>query len=169
MARFSSTIYKLGINPVVDPPENILMKLFEQAGRSKGPIPVCGKVNGAGFTQTLIKYQGAWRLYINSKMLKDSGLSVGETAQIDIAFDPQPRNVPTSPALDVALSKDKKARARFDALSPSRQKEILRYLDSLKSAESIDKNVVRIIKHLRGEKTDAQHALMRRPTNDRSK
>ncbi len=31
----------------------------------------------------------------------------------------------------------------FDAMSPSRQKEIVRYIDALKSAASVDRNVLR--------------------------
>ena len=62
MARFSATIYKLGINPVVDPPERVVNAIFKQAGRTKGPIPVCGKVNGAEFHQTLVRYAGDRRL-----------------------------------------------------------------------------------------------------------
>jgi hypothetical protein len=67
--------------------------VFAQAGKAKGPIPVRGTVNGADFIQTLIKYQGAWRLYINGQMLKDSGSKVGDTARFEIEFDPRPRDV----------------------------------------------------------------------------
>jgi len=159
MAKFAAKIYKLGINPVVDPPQNILMKLFEQAGRSKGPIPVCGKVNGAAFTQTLVKYQGVWRLYINGKMLKDSGLSVGDTAEIDVEFDLKPRTIAMPGELATALQKNPKAKAAYEKLSSSRQKEILRYLGSLKTQETIDKNVDRVMRHLTGQEVD--HVLTR--------
>jgi hypothetical protein len=37
--------------------------------------------------------------------------------------------------------------------------EILRYLGSLKTVESIDRNIERVMRHLRGEKVD--HVLMR--------
>ena len=95
MVKFTATIYKIGINPVVDPPDNVLNAIFGQARRSKGPIRVCGLINGAGFIQTLIKYQGAWRLYINGEMLKAAGLIVGDTANVELKFDPRPREVPT--------------------------------------------------------------------------
>lgn len=162
MFGFTFKIYKLGINPVVDPPDNVLRALFEQAGRSKGPIPVRGRLNGAEFIQTLVKYGGKWRLYINGQMLKDSGLKVNDTASIEIEFDSRPRIVGLPESLEKALQKDKRAKKAFEELSPSRQKEIMRYLGALKTPASIEKNVERIIKHLRDEKTDAQHALMRR-------
>ncbi|MEQ1764261.1 MAG: DUF1905 domain-containing protein, partial [Pyrinomonadaceae bacterium] len=102
---FSATIYTLGINPIVDTPEEVLNAIFAKAGRSKGPVPVCGTINGARFLQTLVKYQGAWRLYINGPMLKDSGLSVGDIAKIEIEFDPQPREEPMPPKLKAEFRK----------------------------------------------------------------
>ena len=159
MVKFKSKISKIGINPVVDPPERVMKIIFAAAGRSKGPIPVCGKLNGADFIQTLVRYRGPWRLYINGPMLKTSTSKVGDTVVIEIEFDAAPRSTPQPPELVTALRKDKQARKAFDALTASRQKEINRYIGSLKTAEAIDKNVKRIIAHLRGESVD--HVLTR--------
>lgn len=156
------TIYKIGINPVVDPPDRVLEAIFEQAGKSKGPIPVRGKLNGSEFIQTLVKYQGAWRLYVNGPMLKDSGLVVGDRAKIEIEFDPRPRDVPAPPKFAAALKKDKLAKLAFEELSPSRQKEILRYLSFLKTDAALKTNIDRTLRHLRGERAEALHALMRK-------
>lgn len=162
MAKFSATIYKIGINPVVDPPDRAMQAIFKSAVRSKGAIPVRGKLNGAEFIQTIVKYKGAWRLYINGPMLKDSRLAVGDTANIEIDFDPRSRDVALPSELAKALRKDKRASTAFESLSPSRRKEISRYIGSLKTAEAVAKNVERVIKHLRQEETDAQYGLMRR-------
>jgi len=149
MPRFSATIYKLGINPVVDPPERVLNAIFKQAGRTKGPIPVHGKVNGREFRQTLVKYAGEWRLYVNGVMLKASGTKVGDEVPFEIDFDPSPPEVPMPDALAKAFSKDGPARKAFDALAPSRRKEIIRYIGSLKSDDSIERNVENVIRRLR--------------------
>ncbi|HKP71005.1 MAG TPA: YdeI/OmpD-associated family protein [Pyrinomonadaceae bacterium] len=149
MARFSATIYKLGINPVVDPPERVLKSLFTQAGRTKGPVPVRGKLNGAEFRQTLIRYSGAWRLYVNGVMLKASGTKVGDEVRVEIEFDESPPQVGMPEALKKALSKDVEFRKAFDALTPYRQKEILRYIGSLKSEEAIEKNVEKVSRQLK--------------------
>lgn len=161
MAKFSGKIYKIGINPVVDPPEKLLKAIFVEAGKSTGPIPVCGRLNGAEFIQTLVKYGGKWRLYINGPMLADSGLKVGDMAKIEIEFDPRPREVPMPPAFEKALKKDKVAAEQFDKLAPSRQKEICKYLGSLKTEESISKNVEKLMKNLRGDKSERNHITMR--------
>lgn len=162
MKKFSAEIFKIGINPVVDPPGDVLDAIFKQAGKSKGPIPVRGTVNGAGFIQTLVRYQGAWRLYINGEMLRASGAEIGDMVDIKIEFDPRPRETPMPQKLAKALKKDKTAKAAFESFSASRQNEISRYIANLKSEESIDRNVERIIKHLRGEDAPTLHALMRK-------
>lgn len=167
MVKFTSKIYKIGINPVVDSPGEVLAAMFEQAGKSKGAIPVRVRLNGSEFVQTLVKYKGAWRLYINGGMLRSSGLRVGDIAAVEIEFDPRPREVPVPPKFAKVLRADKAAKAEFEGLSPSRQKEILRYLGSLKTEESLDRNIERTLKHLRGEKTDGLHAMMRKPKNEK--
>ena len=151
MPRFSATIYKLGINPVVDPPERVLDTLFKQAGRTKGPIPVRGKVNGAEFRQTLVKYSGAWRLYVNGVMLKASGAKVGDEVRVEIEFDESPPEVGMPASLADAFRKDRIARVAFESLAPWRRKEVLRYIGSLKSKVAIEKNVERVIRQLKGD------------------
>jgi hypothetical protein len=58
MNSFSAKIFKIGINPYVLLPAAILKEIFKQAGKNKGPIPVCGTINEKKFTQTLVKYSG---------------------------------------------------------------------------------------------------------------
>lgn len=169
MKKFSAKIYKIGINPVVDPPEDILAAIFEHAGKSKGPIPVCGRLNGTEFIQTLVKYRGAWRLYVNGEMLKASKSKVSDTAEVEIEYDPRPRETPVPAKLDEILRTDRLAKARFEQLTPSRRKEILRYLSSLKTAESLDRNIERILKNLRGEMSEKIDVVPRRPTEPKQK
>lgn len=147
--RFTAKIEKIGINPVVDPPEEVLAAIFAGAGRAKGPVPVHGSIGGARFRQTLVRSRGSWRLYINGEMLKTSGLKVGDLAEIEIEFDPMPRIVPVPEALASALERDAEAKELFEGLVPSRQKEILRYLGSLKTAGSVDRNIKRLFRRLR--------------------
>lgn len=160
---FSAKIFIISkINPVVNVPDEVLEYLFKKAGKNKGPIPVRGKLNGEKFIQTVVKYQGAWRLYLNGEMRRSARVDTGDIARVEIDFDPVPRIVPMPPQLEKALRKNKVARVEFDKLSPSRQKEILRYLGSMKTEESLARNTEKIVKQLLGEKTDTLQALMRR-------
>jgi hypothetical protein len=132
MPRFSATIYKLGINPVVDPPERVLKAIFKQAGRTKGPIPVLGKVNGREFRQTLVKYAGEWRLYVNGVMLKASGTKVGDEVLFEIELDPSPPEVVMPDALAKAFSKGRtcaKGIRRARAVSSERDPSLYRFAE----------------------------------------
>ncbi|MEI9944176.1 MAG: DUF1905 domain-containing protein [Chitinophagaceae bacterium] len=151
MNSFTAKIYKIGINPYVLLPAAVLKELFKEAGKNKGPIPVHGTLNGHPFIQHLIKYSGKWRLYLNTPMRKGAGIDVGDMANVKIEYDPEKRIIPVHPKLQSAFNQNKKAKAVFDKLIPSRQKEIVRYIGNLKSDEAIEKNIKRAIAFLSGK------------------
>lgn len=150
MKPFSAKIYKIGINPYVNLPASVLHELFRRSGKNKGPIPVRGRLNGKEFTQTLVKYSGKWRLYLNTPMRKVAGVNVGDIAKVSIEFDPAPRVTRLPLKLMQALAKNKKAKIAFERLTPSRRKEIMRYIGHLKTDESVVRNVGKVIQHLSG-------------------
>jgi hypothetical protein len=151
MQTFKAELKIIGINPYVEVPEKILAAVFKQAGKEKGKIPIRGTVNKLPYTQTLVKYQGEWRLYINTKMLKDSPKKIGTTITVSIEFDPSDRTITPHPKLVKSLEKNKKAKAVFDQLRPSLQHEIVRYIAHLKTEASIDKNITQAIDFLLGK------------------
>ena len=148
---FEAELEIVGINPFVTAPEPILEAIFAAAGRRSGPIPIAGTVNGAPYQQSLVRYRGAWRLYVNTAMLKDSPRRIGERLALTVAHDPIGRAAPASPEFDRALAAHPQAKAVFDGLRPSRQREIVRYIASLKSPASTQRNVARAIAFLIGE------------------
>lgn len=151
MSNFTSKIQIIGVNPHVLLPKKVLEELFKQAGKSKGAIPVKGTLNKKPYIQTLVKYNGKWRLYLNGPMRLAAGIDVGDMADVNIEFDPKPRVIIVHPKLKAALVKNKTAKSVFDQLPPSRQKEIVRYISNLKSEESVDKNIIRAISFLEGK------------------
>lgn len=153
MKLFSAKIYIIGVNPFVLLPSDLLKHIFQKAGKDKGAIPVQLKIGGKDFIQNLVKYSGKWRLYLNGPMRKTVSKDVGDTIDIQIDFDPKPRTTPVHPKLKKAFKENAAAKKIFEKLSPSRQKEILRYINFLKSEESVDKNVQRAIAHLTGSKS----------------
>src|SRR5262249_35329392 len=108
MRAFSARIFIISkINPVVDVPDDVLEYLFAKAGKRTGAIPVKGKLNGARFIHNIVKYEGAWRLYLNGPMRKSAGIDTGDMAQVEIDHDPKPRPVPMPVLLEKALKKNK--------------------------------------------------------------
>ena len=155
MKSFSAKIQIIGINPYVLLPVALSKYIFQKAGKDKGAIPVKLRIGGKKFIQNLVKYSGKWRLYLNGPMRKAAGKDVGDTIDIKIDYDPKERTIPIHPKLKSALSKNRQAKALFYKLSPSRQKEILRYINTLKSEEAVEKNIIKAIAHLIGNQTFA--------------
>ncbi len=151
MNKFSAQIEIIGINPFVFVPQKILLSLFKQADKSKGHIPIRGKLNGIAYTQTLVKYSGEWRLYINTTMLKNSPKRIGEVVEISVEYDPESREIKPHDDFKKALNKNISAKKMFESLSPSRRNEIVRYLANLKSEEALQRNIVKAINHLTGK------------------
>jgi len=149
--EFSAKLEIIGINPFVYVPEPILLDIFSQAGKDKGAIPICGTVNGKPYKQSLIKYDGDWRMYINTTMLPNSPEKIGEVIHVTIAVDPEDRTLLPHPKLVAALNQNKEAQAIFIQLAPYLQKEIVRYISMLKTEESIDRNVSKAIDFLLGK------------------
>jgi len=148
--QFNAKLEIIGVNPFVFVPEKILNSIFKQANKDKGAIPIRGTINEKPFKQTLIKYSGAWRLYINTTMLKDSPKRTGEKIKVFVEYDPDERITTMHSKLKIALAKNSKAKKVFDKLSPSRQKEIMRYINNLKNEASVKANVARAIQFLSG-------------------
>ncbi|MCB0649154.1 MAG: DUF1905 domain-containing protein [Saprospiraceae bacterium] len=148
---FTAEIEIIGINPFVFVPGDILQEIFELSGKNKGPIPVKGTINNMVYTQTLVKYSGEWRLYINTVMLKNSPKRIGETVELTITYDPESREIEAPENFVKALNSNQEAKVVFEQMSPSKQMEIVRYLSRLKSEEVRNKNIERAIKFLLGK------------------
>ena len=151
MYKFSATIEIIGVNPFVFVPDKILQQIFNQAGKSTGYIPINGTVIGKPYKQTLVKYKGEWRLYINTTMLKNSPKRIGETIEMTISFDPESREIEPPENFIKALAENPEAKAVFDNLPASKKLEIVRYLARLKTAIVLEKNIKRAINFLLGK------------------
>lgn len=149
---FTAVLDLIGINPFVSVPDSILKLIFESAGKDKGPIPVKGTINKKNYTQTLVKFRGEWRLYINMIMLANSPKRIGEKITVTITYNASPIAETKAPdAFERALKADKEVKAIFEQLAPYLQKEINRYLSGLKTEESLHKNIQRALNFLRGK------------------
>ncbi|TGL88771.1 DUF1905 domain-containing protein [Leptospira congkakensis] len=148
---FSAQIEIIGINPFVFLPNPVLRSLMQQAGTDKGKIRVYLKIEGFEFTQTLVKYNGHWRLYLNTPMRVKAKKEVGDKAKFEIRFNPEEKIHPISLELKKALNQNKTAKTNFDNLSPSLQNEIMRYISGLKSEKTKEENVTRAIQYLLGK------------------
>ena len=131
--RCSARICKEGINPCVDIPLRI-SGIFSR----RGHVPVRGTLNGHPFRATLVpKGEGRHRLFINGEMRKAARVDVGNSIKLVLEIDTEPRTVAMPEAFRKALEETPGAEAAFRRLTPSRRKEYLVYMNSLKRPETL--------------------------------
>jgi Domain of unknown function (DUF1905)/Bacteriocin-protection, YdeI or OmpD-Associated len=146
--RFSAIIRKIGVNPYVGVPVRI-----SRAMKKRGYVPIAGTVNGKSMRTTLVPIgKGKHRLYINGGMRERSDVDVGAKIEIVFQVDLRPRDIPMPKGLADALLKSRIAREAWEQLTPSRQKEILRYLNFAKHQETLDRNIGKVFGMLTSKK-----------------
>src|SRR5215470_17914173 len=98
------------------------------------PMPVLVRINGKPEQSPPINMMpvgdGSFRLYLNGKVRKASGTGVGDRVEVQVRFDAKYRSGPMHPMpawFRAALAKKPTAKRNWDALTPSRKKEVLRY------------------------------------------
>ena len=149
---FTATIRIRGINPYVDVSAARAAKL--RPGRRTMPVLV--RVNGKPGKPWRINLvptgTGAFYLYLAEPVRKASGTGVGDRVRVELdldeAYRPGPQRLP--PWFAAALKADPAAQANWKRLTPSRRKEVVRYLRSLRSEEARRRNVERALRVLGG-------------------
>jgi uncharacterized protein YdeI (YjbR/CyaY-like superfamily) len=90
---------------------------------------------------------------LHGHVRKASGTGVGDVVSITLAFDDEYKSGPAHPMppwFGHELDRNPKARKGWANLTPSRQKEILRYFAGLKSAAARERNLQRALHVLVG-------------------
>jgi hypothetical protein len=155
--RFTATIKIYNGNPYVLVSESRAAAL--QTGWKK-PMPVLVQINGQPSPPWQINMMpigdGTFYLYLHGDVRKASGTKVGDRVQVDVSFDQNYKNGPMHPMPEwfrEPLEANPQAKAAWDALTPSRQKEVLRYFSWLKSDEARQRNLQKIMRALSGQET----------------
>jgi hypothetical protein len=151
---FTAVIELTGVNPYVRV-DSARSEVIKPGWR--GPMPVLMSINGARRklwrTSMMPVGEGAFNLYLHGEMRKASQTAVGDIVALEVWFDEDyvggPQH-PLPPWFQTALDVNGAARANWERLPPSRQKELLRYFDRLKSAAAIERNSNAVLHVLAG-------------------
>lgn len=146
---FKSRIYKVGINPCVKVPARITKTMTA----TKGYIPIKGTINDHPFEQTLCPVKNdLYRLYVNGPMMKGANVKIGDRASFSIEQAGKQKDSDIAMPLQLKKKlKEYKLQKTFDVLAPYRQKEILRYLNNIKTEATLLKNIDKLILVLQGK------------------
>jgi hypothetical protein len=123
------------------------------------PLPVLVRINGQPKTAWRINLMpmgdGRFYLYLHGIVRKASKTQVGDRVEVEVAFDPSYRSGPMHPMpawFRTPLNQNPQAKKAWDALIPSRKKEVLRYFSRLKSPEARQRNLERALRVLSGKR-----------------
>lgn len=121
------------------------------------PLPVLVQINGEPEKPWRINMMpignGSFYLYLHGDVRKASDTKVGDKVLVHVAFDTAYKSGPMHPmpsGFRKALNENSSAKKAWDALIPSRKKEILRYFSFLKSTDAKVRNIQRAIHVLSG-------------------
>lgn len=123
----------------------------------RGPMPVwflvVGRSESLWSVNLMPVRDGTFRLYLNGTIRKASRVAVGDLVSIEVRFDEEYRGGPLHPMpsrFAEELERNAGAMRGWKALSPSRQKEILRYFAGLKSEVARERNLSKALHVLSG-------------------
>lgn len=149
---FKAKIYKVGINACVDVPAEITGKMEPRAGH----IKIKGKINGFDFGKNLVPVKdGPHRLFVNIPMLKGGQTGLGQYAEFEIRqnFESEKKTYPMPPQLKERL-RSKGLEENFNKLTASRKKDILKYLNYIKTEATLERNIEKLITKMENREKD---------------
>jgi hypothetical protein len=163
---FRAVINKDGVNQFVDVPARVsrAFTLFAEHGR----VRVTGTISAHPMHATLVPTKdGTHRLYVNGGMRAATGVDVGD--RVTLKLRPlRTDEVDVPEDLASALTKAR-ARRRFDMLSASHRRELLRSIDDARSVKNRAARIERTLSHLRREHAATQAGHRRQAVVDLSK
>jgi hypothetical protein len=166
--RFSAVVRIAGINPYVAVPAQLARAIgstaavrvrVSAAGRRREKrarsrklqrdverLRAVGRYAGGWFRTTLVPSRsGPTRLYLDTWMRDSAGATVGDRVQVTMRQDRGSRVLALPPPFRDALERNPDALSAWNALTPSRRREVLSYLNFLKTPEAVERNVDKMI------------------------
>ncbi len=98
--------------------------------------PVRATLEGHEFRTTLMRYGGADFLGVNRSVREAAAIEPGQTVAVTLELDDEPRSADPPPELAAVLEADAKARAAYEALSYTHQREYAGWVGEAKRAET---------------------------------
>lgn len=115
---------------------------IEALGKGRKP-PVKVTVNGYTYRSTIANMGGRFMIGLSKLHRQAAGLKGGELVEVRLELDLEPRITPVPEDLKEVL-KDASLTEAFDALAPSRRKELVRQVEDAKASETRQRRIQKI-------------------------
>lgn len=134
----------------VDVPRDISKALRSAAGEPASHIPVHGWIEGLPFKNTLVpRGGGCYRLHVHSRIWRKRRIDAGDTVEVTLLLDTEPREARLPPDLAAGLAGEPGALATFNALTVALRRQIIQYVELAKRASTRDKRIQLVLRRMR--------------------
>jgi hypothetical protein len=123
--------------------------VVEQLGAGKRP-PVRVTIGGYTYRTTVAPMGGAFWIPVAAEHRTAAGIAAGETVDVEIALDSEPRAVTIPADLAAALEADPAAQQAFTQLSYSNQRRHVAAVEDAKTPETRQRRAAKVMGELRG-------------------
>ena len=115
-------------------------------------FPVRATINGHTWRTTVTPMRGENMLGLNREVRTAAGVQAGDSVEVLIELDTEPREVEVPAALAQALAADADAKTAYEGMSFTHRKEYARWIEEAKREETRDKRVTEALERLRAGK-----------------
>lgn len=136
------------------PAAAVILDDDQVAAIGEGPkrFPVRATINGYTWRTTVTRMRGENMLGLNREVRTGAGVEAGDSVEVLIELDTEPREVEVPGALADALAQDPVAKDAFEGMSFTHRKEYARWIDEAKRDETRHKRVTEALERLRAGK-----------------
>jgi antitoxin component of MazEF toxin-antitoxin module len=127
-------------------PDEIIAAL----GAGKKP-KVKVSINGYTYRTTVAVMGNAFMMPLSQERREAAGVKPGDTLEITIELDSEPRTVEIPEDLAAALAQQPGATARFETIAFSARKEFVRQVESAKAQETRERRIAGIVAKMGGD------------------
>jgi hypothetical protein len=120
-------------------------------GKGKKPA-VRVTINGYTYRSTIAPYSGVYMLGVSAENREGAGVAAGDTIEVTLELDTEPRVVDVPPDFAGALDSDADAKRFFESLPYSNKRRLVLAIDDAKTAETRQRRIASTVDKLREEK-----------------
>ncbi|HKT38617.1 MAG TPA: YdeI/OmpD-associated family protein [Ktedonobacterales bacterium] len=122
-------------------------QVVEGLGSGKRPR-VRVTINGYTYRSTVAPMGGVYMLPVSAEVRAGAGIAAGDTVDVDVQLDTEPREVTVPADFADALDRDAAARQFFDGLSYSNKQRLVLAIESAKTDETRQRRIATTVSKL---------------------
>jgi len=145
--KFTTTIQGSGNKTGIEVPEDVVQAL----GAGRRP-PVIVTMNGESYRSSVAVMGGRNMVSVSAANRELTGVAAGDTVEVDLELDTEPRTVEIPDDLAAALDAEPEAKAFYGTLNYSSQRRYVEPIIDAKTAETRSRRIAKAVEDLKAQK-----------------